>query len=97
MGWELIIGENLRRLRKARGLTQEGLASEIDLDVRLCWRASTGIVWVEFRRPIELAAANSLAGGPVSQPSLGGLWAELPERPLRANGPLRGKALVKFF
>ena len=42
MGWESIIGENLRRLRKARGLTQEGLASEIDLDVRQIGRIERG-------------------------------------------------------
>lgn len=34
MSWESIIGENVRRLRKAKGLSQETLADASDIDVR---------------------------------------------------------------
>ncbi|HRO03752.1 MAG TPA: helix-turn-helix transcriptional regulator [Terricaulis sp.] len=34
MDWERIVGQNIRRWRKARKLTQEQLASEADLDLR---------------------------------------------------------------
>lgn len=42
MRWESIIGGNLRRFRKARGLTQEGLAAGVDLDVRQIGRIERG-------------------------------------------------------
>ncbi len=34
MDWEQVVGRNIRRWRKARGLTQEQLASEAELDLR---------------------------------------------------------------
>ena len=34
MEWEKVVGENVRRLRKERGLTQEQLALSADLDLR---------------------------------------------------------------
>jgi transcriptional regulator with XRE-family HTH domain len=34
MRLEAIIGANVRRLRKARGLSQEALAAECDIDMR---------------------------------------------------------------
>ena len=34
MRWEEIVGQNVRRLRKARGLTQEELAHGADIDTR---------------------------------------------------------------
>jgi transcriptional regulator with XRE-family HTH domain len=34
MRWEQIVGINVRRLRKARGLTQEALAAESGIDMR---------------------------------------------------------------
>lgn len=33
MDWRVIIGQNVRRLRQARGLTQEQLAFEAQLDL----------------------------------------------------------------
>lgn len=34
MQWEAILGENVRRLRKAKGLTQEGLAGRAGMAMR---------------------------------------------------------------
>lgn len=34
MTWEAIVGKNIRRLRKARGLTQEQLAEEAGMAMR---------------------------------------------------------------
>jgi len=34
MRWEEIVGQNVRRLRKARGLTQEALAHGAEIDTR---------------------------------------------------------------
>jgi transcriptional regulator with XRE-family HTH domain len=34
MRWEQVVGINVRRLRKARGLTQEALAAESGIDMR---------------------------------------------------------------
>jgi transcriptional regulator with XRE-family HTH domain len=34
MRWEQVVGINIRRLRKARGLTQESLAAECGIDMR---------------------------------------------------------------
>jgi transcriptional regulator with XRE-family HTH domain len=34
MDWAAVVGENVRRLRKARGLTQEQLAHEADMAMR---------------------------------------------------------------
>jgi transcriptional regulator with XRE-family HTH domain len=34
MNWESIVGKNIRRLRKARGLTQEQLAEEAGMAMR---------------------------------------------------------------
>lgn len=42
MGWEKIIGGNLRRFRQAQGMTQEGLAAEVHLDVRQIGRIERG-------------------------------------------------------
>lgn len=42
MRWEAIIGGNLRGFRKARGLTQETLAAEVDLDIRQLGRIERG-------------------------------------------------------
>jgi transcriptional regulator with XRE-family HTH domain len=42
MRWEAVIGGNLRRLRKARGLSQEKLAAEVDLDMRQLGRIERG-------------------------------------------------------
>jgi transcriptional regulator with XRE-family HTH domain len=34
MGWEAIVGANVRRLRIERGLTQEALAAAAEIDMR---------------------------------------------------------------
>jgi transcriptional regulator with XRE-family HTH domain len=34
MEWERVVGSNVRRLRKARGLSQERLSLEADIDLR---------------------------------------------------------------
>jgi transcriptional regulator with XRE-family HTH domain len=34
MRWEEVVGRNVRRLRKARGLTQEALAHGAEIDTR---------------------------------------------------------------
>lgn len=34
MSWEVIVGRNVRRLRKAKGLTQEALAHAAEIDAR---------------------------------------------------------------
>ena len=34
MQWEKVVGANVRRLRKERGLTQEQLSLEADIDLR---------------------------------------------------------------
>jgi transcriptional regulator with XRE-family HTH domain len=34
MSWEKVVGKNVRRLRKARGMTQEQLADEAEMAAR---------------------------------------------------------------
>lgn len=55
MGWESVIGGNLRRLRKARGLTQEGLAAAVDLDVRQIGRIERGQSYPSIGLLVEMA------------------------------------------
>lgn len=42
MEWEKIVGENIRRLRKDRGLSQEALAGEAGLAMRHLGRIERG-------------------------------------------------------
>lgn len=42
MRWEKIVGANVRRLRKERGLSQEALAGEADLAMRHLGRIERG-------------------------------------------------------
>lgn len=42
MEWEKIVGANIRRLRKERGLSQEALAGEADLAMRHLGRIERG-------------------------------------------------------
>lgn len=42
MDWEKIVGMNIRRLRKERGLSQESLAGEADLAMRHLGRIERG-------------------------------------------------------
>ena len=55
MQWEAIIGGNLRRLRKARGLSQEKLAAEVDLDMRQLGRIERGESFPSMGSLIRLA------------------------------------------
>ena len=55
MQWEAIIGGNLRRLRKARGLSQEKLAAEVDLDMRQLGRIERGESFPSMGALIRLA------------------------------------------
>jgi transcriptional regulator with XRE-family HTH domain len=43
MDWNGVVGRNLRRLRQARGLTQEALAGEAGLAMRHVGRIERGI------------------------------------------------------
>ena len=42
MDWEKIVGANIRRLRKERGLSQESLAGEAELAMRHLGRIERG-------------------------------------------------------
>ena len=55
MRWESIIGGNLRRARKARGLSQEKLAAEVDLDMRQLGRIERGESFPSMGSLIRLA------------------------------------------
>ena len=55
MRWESIIGENLRRARKARRLSQEKLAAEADLDMRQLGRIERGESFPSLGSLIRLA------------------------------------------
>lgn len=55
MRWESIIGENLRRARKARRLSQEKLAAEVDLDMRQLGRIERGESFPSLGSLIRLA------------------------------------------
>lgn len=55
MRWEAVIGGNLRRLRKARGLSQEKLAAEVDLDMRQLGRIERGESFPSVGALIRLA------------------------------------------
>lgn len=55
MRWEVVIGGNLRRARKARGLSQEKLAAEVDLDMRQLGRIERGESFPSMGALIRLA------------------------------------------
>jgi len=55
MGWESVIGRNLRRFRKARGLTQEALADEVGVDIRQIGRIERGQGYPSIGLLVELA------------------------------------------
>lgn len=63
MGWEKIIGENLRGLRRERGLTQEALAAEIDLDVRQIGRIERGQSYPSVGLLVQLAELMGVEPG----------------------------------
>ncbi|HTK34708.1 MAG TPA: helix-turn-helix transcriptional regulator [Caulobacteraceae bacterium] len=55
MRWEAVIGGNLRRLRKAQGLSQEKLAAEVELDMRQLGRIERGESFPSLGTLIRLA------------------------------------------
>ena len=55
MQWESVIGANLRRFRKAREMTQEGLAAAVDLDVRQIGRIERGQSYPSVGLLVEMA------------------------------------------
>jgi transcriptional regulator with XRE-family HTH domain len=55
MGWESVIGNNLRRFRKARSLTQEDLAAEVGVDIRQIGRIERGQSYPSIGLLVELA------------------------------------------
>lgn len=63
MGWEKIIGGNLRRLRRERGLTQEALAAEVDLDVRQIGRIERGQSYPSVGLLVQLAGLMGVEPG----------------------------------
>jgi transcriptional regulator with XRE-family HTH domain len=63
MGWESIIGGNLRRFRKARGFTQESLAAEVDLDIRQLGRIERGQSFPSVGVLINLAEVLGVGPG----------------------------------
>lgn len=63
MGWEKIIGGNLRRFRRARGLTQEGLAAEVDLDIRQIGRIERGQSYPSVGLMVHLAQVLEVEPG----------------------------------
>lgn len=63
MGWESVIGENLRRFRKAREMTQEGLAAEVDLDVRQIGRIERGQSYPSVGLLVQMAELLGVAPG----------------------------------
>ncbi len=63
MSWESVIGANLRRFRKARGLTQEALAMEVRLDVRQIGRIERGQSYPSIGLLVELAEVLKVEPG----------------------------------
>lgn len=63
MGWEKIIGGNVRRLRRERGLTQEALAAEVDLDVRQIGRIERGQSYPSIGLLVQLGELLSVEPG----------------------------------
>lgn len=63
MDWESVIGGNLKRFRKAQGLTQEGLAAEVDLDVRQIGRIERGQSYPSVGLLVQCAALFGVEPG----------------------------------
>lgn len=55
MGWESVIGGHLKRLRLAKGLTQEALADAVDVDIRQIGRIERGQSYPSIGLLVELA------------------------------------------
>lgn len=57
MEWEAIVGANIRRLRKARGLTQEQLAHESEIAMRYIAGVERGEENPSLRYLVKIAEA----------------------------------------
>lgn len=57
MQWEAIVGANIRRLRKAKGLTQEQLAHEADMAMRYVAGVERGEENPSLRFLVKIAEA----------------------------------------
>jgi transcriptional regulator with XRE-family HTH domain len=57
MRWEAVLGDNIRRLRKARGLTQEQLAHEAGMAMRYVAGVERGEENPSLRFLIKMADA----------------------------------------
>lgn len=57
MTWELIVGKNIRRLRKGRGLTQEQLAQDAGMAMRYLSGVERGEENPTLRFLIKIAEA----------------------------------------
>ena len=57
MSWEQVVGRNIRRLRKAKGLTQEALAQEAGMAARYLAGVERGEENPSLRFLVKIAAA----------------------------------------
>lgn len=57
MEWEAIVGANIRRLRKAKGLTQEQLAHEAEIAMRYIAGVERGEENPSLRYLVKIAEA----------------------------------------
>jgi len=63
MDWESVIGGNLRRFRKAQGMSQEQLAAEVDLDVRQVGRIERGQSYPSIGLLVQMAELFNVEPG----------------------------------
>ena len=68
MDWRAIVGRNVRRLRQARGLTQEQLAFEARLDLTYVGGIERGRRNPSLLVVVRLAAALGVAPGDLLSP-----------------------------
>jgi transcriptional regulator with XRE-family HTH domain len=69
MDWDAIVGRNVRRLRLAKGLTQEQLAGEAELAMRHVGRIERGESSATARMLGRLAAALGTDPGAFFDPT----------------------------
>ena len=73
MGLEQVFGTNVRRLRKDRGLTQEALAHEVEIDVSYLGQIERGernptlSVVERFAAALRVSAVDLLVEAPPSE------------------------------
>jgi transcriptional regulator with XRE-family HTH domain len=63
MQWEAIVGANIRRLRKAKGLTQERLAQEADMAMRYVAGVERGEENPSLRFLVKIAEVLEVSPG----------------------------------